>query len=290
MRNAGNLLCRPETQSADSEAEQLGSTAAAIRERLRLAAAGDWLKIVQDCLADLEKYTAVHARRPPRSATDPLDARTLQAAAQKAAHGSAKGAAAILTGGPPVPPGIDTDRKVAEFFHSQPRSAVEDAALKQALDAVSKLPHRTKAVIKPRTASHRCAMLKPAAGPGPGGFRNSFILCIHSHPQGPRALAAWATRWTQGAVAPWAAEMWTHALARPFFKGNMVDVRPVLCGEALLKFAMGCCVQDNAAAIAMGVGEHQFGAGRAGGASLEVSQVRAAATKQPDLGMATLDV
>ena len=143
--------------------------------------------MVQDCKVDLAQLaTETREPRPPRSAAEPLDARTLHAAAQKACHGSNKGAAAILTGGPPVPPGHETDRKVAALFRTSQHSEVEEAALKAALDAVSALPDRTKAIIKPRTASHRCAALKPAAVPGPSGFRNSFILCIHSHPQGPR--------------------------------------------------------------------------------------------------------
>ena len=84
--------------------------------------------------------------------------------------------------------------------------------------------------------------------------------------------------------------MWTHAVARPFFKGDLVGVRPVLCAEALLKFAVACCVQGASPAIRHAVDEHQLGAGKSGGASLKASQVRAAATKPPHLCLATLDV
>ena len=56
-----------------------------------------------------------------------------------------------------------------------------------------------------------------------------------------------------------------------------MDVRPVLCGEVLLKYAVGAVVLSAGPEIAAGVGNNQYGAGRAGGASLEVAEVRAAA-------------
>ena len=62
-----------------------------------------------------------------------------------------------------------------------------------------------------------------------------------------------------------------------------LSIRPVLCGEALLKFAMGTCVRGSNAQIADSVSDRQYGAGRSGGAGQEVAEVRAAAAAESRL-------
>ena len=63
----------------------------------------------------------------------------------------------------------------------------------------------------------------------------------------------------------------------PFFKANGVDIRPILCAEALLKYAVGTCIRKADRALGQAMGDRQFGAGRLGGASQEISEVCAAA-------------
>ena len=74
------------------KARRVATTAAAICERLRAAAAGRWLEVVQEANKDIAQLLADPAAhrepRQTRSAVDPLDQRTLDAAAQKASHGS----------------------------------------------------------------------------------------------------------------------------------------------------------------------------------------------------------
>ena len=53
-------------------------------------------------------------------------------------------------------------------------------------------------------------------------------------------------------------------------------IRPILQSEALLKFAIGCCAKGCSVELMQGAGQRQFGAGRLGGATLEVAEVRAA--------------
>ena len=96
--------------------------------------------------------------------------------------------------------------------------------------------------------------------------------------------------WGQGAISPWLAALWTGALVRPFFKSNGVDVRPILCAEALLKFAVGTCIRTADAQLAAAMGERQFGAGRVGGAYQEIGEVRAAARLKPNDVLAPLDI
>ena len=99
-----------------------------------------------------------------------------------------------------------------------------------------------------------------------------------------------SSAWGLGCVAPWIAELWTPALAKPFFKSNGVDVRPIIQSEALLKFAIGGVVDTCRGDIERGVGPRQYGAGRSGGAELEVHEIRAAARMRPEEPIGTLDV
>ena len=296
-RESGCLLFRPHWSPQAEEEPARGTTTAAIRRRLAAAARGDWMSIVAECITELEQRAEVERLYGPRAQHgtarnpgDDLPPDVLQAAAQKARSGGVKAASGILTGGPPVPPGLETDAKVLNLYRNEPLTPEERTRLDNALEVVERLGARTKPTIRPRVASHRVACLKSAAGPGPSGFRNAFILLLHSHPQGPRTLAAWAQIWADGSVAKWAARMWTDTLCRPFFKSDSVAVRPVLCGEALLKFAVACAVQVATPGIHHACGDFQYGAGRAGGASLEVAEVRAESADDPGSPITTLDV
>ena len=160
--------------------------------------------------------------------------------------------------------------------------------LEEALHAASSV--RRGVQIGPKFASRCCSRLQLAAGPGPSGFRNSYIALIHAHPDGPRALAAWASIWGRGVISPCLACLWTGALVRPFFKSNGQDIRPILCAEALLKYAVGTCIRSLDGPMAAAMGDRQFGAGRAGGAAQEIGEVRAAARLQPDNALVSLDI
>ena len=82
----------------------------------------------------------------------------------------------------------------------------------------------------------------------------------------------------------------TNVLARLFYKGNLADICPILCSEALLKFAISCTVSAAGFEIARGVGTCQYGAGMRGGASRKVAEARAAANVFPDKALVSIDV
>ena len=293
MRASGMLLFRQLPDQKDNAAVgcgggEPGAVATAIRKRLRLAANSQWQELVDDCLSDLQSGPA--RQSSPTQAGDSISDGALQAAAVKAKHGSLRGAAAILTSGPRVPPGLETDEKVKQLFRTEALTVDEAAGLDDALATAAGVASRNRMSFGPRHASRSCARLQPAAGPGTSGFRNTYILTIQSHPDGPRALAAWASSWSRGGVAPWIAELWTAALVRPFFKANLTDVRPILCAEALLKLAVGISVKGADRQISAAVGPSQYGAGRSGGASLEVAEVRAAAQLCPERPLVSMDM
>ena len=77
---------------------------------------------------------------------------------------------------------------------------------------------------------------------------------------GPQALQAWSQAWTSGVVSPHLARFWSGALVRPFFKANGIDVRPVLCSEALVKLALGSAVDTVHDEVQEAMGPQQSGA------------------------------
>ena len=262
------LLFRASRHRADKEDLEgrpptPGSTAGDIKQRLRQAVRGEWEQLVDDLLADLREDPGPPAQsmQPAEREPEELDMATLAAAAVKGANGSPRGCADILVGGPPVPPGPETDEKVRALFMSDRRQPIAEQALREGIAKADALPDRRRVRITPRRASQRCSALKAPAGPGPSGWRNSHILVLHRNPQGPRILAQWASAWGCGRVSAWVAELWTPALAKPFWKPDLVSVRPIIQSEALLKFAIGSIVDTVRDDIARGCGTRQF-AGR----------------------------
>ena len=77
------------------------------------------------------------------------------------------------------------------------------------------------------------------------------------------------------------ARLWSAAMLRPFFKADGVSIRPVICGEALYKFAMAVCFSACSKAVSKALGPDQFGSRKQDGAGQMVSQVGAARTLAP---------
>ena len=290
LRAAPQILFR--LPPGDLAEMQNKSSGTAVRQRLHRAARGLWKELVEECLQDVAAISvAVMAGSPTRCAArrpEDIPDAALQAAALKSRHGSDKAACQILVGGPPVPPGQETDAKIKKLFRTEQLSELEQQELEEALRAAGRTKRRMRCT--PQHASRCVSRLRLAAGSGPSGWRNSYIALVHSHPDGAKTLAEWAAIWSQARLAPWLADLWTSALVRPFFKSNAVDVRPILCAEALLKLAVGAAIRGADRELAAAMGSTQFGAGRRGGAELEVGQARAAAGLQPQHGLASLDI
>ena len=281
--------------AADPHCEAKKPTMASIiRERLKLAQQGSWARLVEACLEDLGNAERCHverARLGPRDADGKLTPAAAQAAAVKARTGSLRSAAAMLTGLPAVPPGRDTDMAVEALFRTTRLTEEEQADFDSAITAAAGISQRARIRVTARLVGQQVAFIKLAAGPGPSGWRNSYLQAIYGVPDGPTALCRWCSVWAQGSIAPWLVELWTPALARPFWKDtSCTKIRNVLCSESLLKFPMGVVVRAAAPQIANAAGTRQFGVGIAAGASREVAEVRAAAALYPDNALISLDV
>lgn len=129
------------------------------------------------------------------------------------------------------------------------------------------------------------------AGPGPSGLRSSHLFAMRRLPQGPATLAAWAQVWAQAQIAPMLAQIWTDQVVRPFYKPSpdAESRRPIVCGEALLMFALGCFFKTARRQFADVFGEEQYGGGRCAGAPALARDVRAKCRLRPDRDVAQTD-
>ena len=121
-------------------------------------------------------------------------------------------------------------------------------------------------------------------------MHTSPLILAHEH--GADALAEWASLWTGGYLPWYIVEIWTDSMVRPFYK--KVDegdkIRPILSSESLVKLAIGALISGLQSHIADACGARQYGAGRSGGATLEVAEVRAAARIRPTMALVSRDV
>ena len=287
-----HMLRTSDQAAADPRAA--ASCATVLKQRLLMAREGQWVRLAGDLLsrlreeADIERSNGDLAQQ---SAVGELNEHRAQQAVLKARSGNLRAAAAILIGGPAVPPGEQTDAQIQQLFHTSQPSDHDQRELREAIAVVDALPQRSKLKPTLRQVGRQAAAIRPAAGPGGSGWRNSYIQAVYADPDGPAALQAWSHAWAQGTPRSWAASIWTDTIARPFWKtGDCRKIRPVLCSEAMLKFAMGVCVRGAENQIQAAVGEDQFGAGRSAGAAMEVAQVRAAAEAFPDRVLISLDI
>ena len=308
-----HLLCRAASQlllrtpvATDTEIQRQGGVhgqagaklTQVIRQRVRKALAGKWGDLVSECVEE-----QVAQQRPSsstgmaslstggRGPDGRLTGAAAQAATLKGRTGSLRGAVDVLVGGPPVPPGPAADAAVKKLFCVDELAAAEQVRLENALALAAAIPVRKRLKPTLRLVGQHVGSLKPAAGPGPSGWRNSHIQCLYADPDGPTCLAEWSGVWSRGVIQPWLASLWTGSLARPFYKSDLQEaIRPVLCSEALFKFSMGVTVRGSDSQLAHACGERQFGAGRSNGAFQAIGEVRAAASAFPRDVLIGLDI
>ena len=261
----------------------------ALKQRIAHIRRSDYHALIDAFAADLA--VAHQATLPPRQAAQGVDKRKAQAAAIRARTGALRSAADILVGGPPVPPTPAITALIRDQFITDLPAPDHLQRLQAAIAAARQLPTKGRCVPRLRDVANQIARSRPAAGPGPSGWRNSHIACLYTNQGGPHALLAWATAWAQGDIPLWVTPIWTGALARPFWKSaEQRTVRPIMCTEALVKLALGIVATSARAQIEHAVGPHQYGAGRPAGAEKEVAELRAAALLRPHATFVGLDV
>ena len=266
-----------------------------VRARLRLlrdGARGQLVEELHDHIASQQGQS-----KEPRAPTaeeeddDQVSPAKATAAALKARTGSIRAAADILSSGPKVPPGQETKTMIMKLFDVNDHDDAMYVELNSLRDRVERVPAEQRFRPTLRQVSMQTSAMRPAAGPGPSGWRNSYIQAMHAEPGGPDALLAWTHSWCQGRVKAWASGVWTATMARPFWKDvHTTKIRPIMCSEPLVKYVEAIVVKGMMATVAKAVGEDQYGAGRSAGAAAEVAQVRAAAKAYPDRPIITTDI
>ena len=103
------------------------------------------------------------------------------------------------------------------------------------------------------------------------------------------ALRQWCNAIAAGRVQAEALQLWTAAMLRPFYKSDGVAIRPVVCGEALFKFAMAASFSTCREAVDRAFGPDQFGARKQDGAGQMIAQVQAALMLSPDEVVVCID-
>ena len=163
---------------------------------------------------------------------------TLDRAARKTRIGATKASAQMLAGSTPVPPGPQASAATEALFTTTPCSQ-EAARLAAAVHRADNLPPRLRLTIGAKQALRMGRTLHGPAAPGGFGFRNTYICAILAQPRGPATMARWGTFWAQGRPSAAVAAVWNPSLSHPFYKSDGESVRPVVCAESLLKFAVG---------------------------------------------------
>ena len=157
---------------------------------------------------------------------------------------------------------------------------------------IKRLPPSPQHAATAKDAAFQADAARPAAGPGPSGWRNSYISLIRRTPRGPLALADWSNLWLAGTLGTQAAASWTAAILRPFYKpsADAEPTRPIACSEALLKHALAVIFSKHRDDYAKVLGPEQYGAGACAGAPALVHDVRAIAVLRPERAILQLDL
>ncbi len=128
-----------------------------------------------------------------------------------------------------------------------------------------------------------------ASAPGPSGTRFAHLKAFQSHPRALGWLWHLCDRAADGNLPEGAVDLLGLTKITPLLKDNG-GIRPVAGGECLRKLTARGLVREHRGALQEAVGEHQFGAGRPGGAEILVHTVQAVAAQRPEHAWVQLDL
>ena len=268
--------------------------------RLSKAAKGEWEELIREYVADL--IEADPRVKPPDQTNpssqvaedlQPVDQNTLERAARRAREGAVTAAATTLTGGPRVQPSREAAAQITAQFITTP-TRPDDADSTQRVMRRIRTRTSPKLIIGKSLVLEFVARLRPLAGTGPSGWRNSYIAAIANHRDakltGIEAITRWTNAWANGRASRWATYLWTRSLARPFYKENRRAIRPIICAEHLYKLAGGLIFRGARQELIRACGTRQYGYSRPGGAPREAAEIQAAINCNPGWPILTVDV
>ena len=245
---------RGEASAGGGESIKMQGIVAQVRERIALAEKGAWGQLVHALYTETQEAAGRGRSMQREDVAGPnalalvdapagelaWDTKALARAAHKGRIGSPKASANILCGQAAVAASPETTRCLQKLI-SAPIPYGEHEAMQKQRDRGRRLREERPLVVENKQVIAGALNLHAAASPGPGGFRNSYIQAIAECPGGAEALRRWCNMVDGGNMPAASSRLWNAAMLRPFFKGDGVSIRPVICGEALFKFAMAVC-------------------------------------------------
>lgn len=255
------------------------------RSRLQHAEAGEWHILLRAALDErLAQQTAAAERDGLGPGKEPSATQRLGLAARKARHGCLRTATQILIGPGKAPP---TAATVEQTWHLACREGGPDDAA--ALAAARKVAERLPGIHIPgRVVSKRVRLARAGAEPGPSGWRNAHIACVHDYAQdGRRTLTAWTQLWASG-LPQTTGGTWRQACMVSLAKPNG-GVRPLMLQEALLKLTENVLAEVQQKQLIAAAGCGQFGVGPSSRAHVAAHLIEAATADDTIEGVLSLD-
>ena len=245
--------------------------------RIALAKAGRWEHLANAAQKEAERRASRRARTPaPRS----LEGTALANEVQRRVHkGEWRSAASLLQSRGLAPATADTRRALGRKLKGGP----EDL-----------LPPRERTVHGGCGVS-RDALLKALQGapstsaPGPSGTRFSHLQAYKGHARALFWLGTLCDRVADGNLPEAAVDLLGLTKLTPLLKDDG-GIRPIAGGECLRKLTARALVREHKLTLLDAVGQHQFGAGRPGGAEILVHTIQVVSEAHPDRAWVQLDV
>ena len=267
------LLSQPQPAAESAAA---GSDRRSVARRLQLAEKDQWDTLLLELRADAKARQAMeYPTAPARRRSD--DARHA-AAVERVLRDDLRGALSLLRGQEMAPPTESTAREVERLMCMDVTPAERAATLAEASECRKQEP----VIVATKDVKRRVRALQERrrAGPGPSGWRNSYICSLAAVQGGPQQLSMWTTAWACAQVPTSIAAMWTGQIAAPQDCGPRKDdparrkLRPIALEECLVKFAESVACDKALSDVLKSLEPTQQGAGSPDGTVILVSLLR----------------
>ena len=247
-----------------------------VLSRISLARAGRWDLLARAAQKEAESRAERRKKAPlPAGLQGPALANEVQRRVHKAEWRSA---ASLLQSRGIAPPTADTRDKLEKKLVG----GADD------LLPARERPGHGRGVN--RDALYKALSSAPStSAPGPSGLCFAHLQAFKSHARALAWLGALCDRVVDGNIPEPAVDLLGLTKLTPLLKDGG-GIHPVAGGECLWKLAARALVREHKETLLKAVGEHQFGAGRPGGAEILVHAVQVVSEARPSHAWVQLDV
>jgi hypothetical protein len=203
-----------------------------VADRLKSAEMGHWDAQLRQLCADLDDRERVAAERTALRPPADVQAQRHVDAVRRVLADDVPAAVGILMGDVHAPQTYETAAEVERLMcapvHDDERQAVQDE-----LRACRALPDSTSVAARHVKRRLRVVAAKRKAGPGPSGWRNSYIAGMGEARGGIAQLRLWTELWARGRI---------DATVVPLWNGPINSIHTVIDHDAtLLNARQGLC-------------------------------------------------